>query len=442
MDALCHRTGAVLVALIGIALSLVAVPAVAQAATVSVRVEAAGGPLVPKTDVSLPSGPVAPAGAAADQTCPGDSVIGAIHAATGGDWTGQWTSADGWSIERVGNVNIPAGSTRRWAAYVNDTYSAAAPCSRVLKEGDRLLVYPVCTTAQAQCFTGHMEIEAPATGSPGVRLGLRVWEIDTTFDGSGNGTSSRVPSVNAAVYGPDDSTTTDIFFGYATLTLTQRGPNTVSAGKGPRLADRTTVCITDGADGYCGTSPPAAVPFDPLQNCQTTGSDGLCQTIDKQPPNGHISAPVQAKKYLSKSRPRVLRGTVDSDPSEVNEVRLRLVRQSRIPGTKVVKRKVTVKRRIGGKLVRKRVVKTQRVRVRRTTCFVWNAPKSAWRRLRSCKTIPSEWFAAEGTDAWSYEFLDPLPGGRYTLDAQAVDGAGNVDGAAEVGRNRVTFTAA
>jgi hypothetical protein len=111
-----------------------------------------------------------------------------------------------------------------------------------------------------------------------------------------------------------------------------------------------------------------------------------------------------------------------------------------VTGTKLVKKKVTVKRRVHGKLVRKRVVKKVRVKVRVTACFAWNSTKSSWTRLRSCKVVPAQWFKADGDEVWSYEFLEALPGGRYTLDAQAVDGAGNVDSAPETGRNRATFT--
>jgi hypothetical protein len=295
--------------------------------------------------------------------------------------------------------------------------------------------------SSSQCFSnGPLAIAAASTTGPGGRLSVQVWETNTTFSGSG-GTSQRRGSIGASVYGPDGSTTTDQYYGLALLTFSDRGPHAITVAKPGHIPDRASVCVTDGADGFCGTSVAETNPFDPLAFCRSTGDDGLCNTIDKRPPIGYIREPVQARKYPAKSSPRFLRGTVDSDPSQVEEVRLRLVRQSRVPGTKLVTRKVTVKKRVNGKIVRKKVRKKVRVKVRRTTCFAWNTSKSSWTKLRSCKVVSEQWFKAEGAEVWSYEFLEPLPGGVYILDARAVDGAGNVESAQEAGRNRITFTA-
>jgi hypothetical protein len=425
---------------------LLALPAFAHAASVSVRIEAASAQLVPRTDVTLPTGPVTPIGAGVGQTCPGDSVIGVLNAATGGDWWGKWSAADGWSIERIKTVTVtvsdPPISGQHWVAYVNNSYVNDPPCHATVPPDATVLLYPACGTASSQCFAGEpLQISTLAIAAPGVRLGVQVWELNTSFYNA-LGTTSRGPSINATVTGPNGSATTDSYyaFGTATVTLTERGPNLVTVAKGNRVPDRATVCVTDGNDGYCGSPAPVPVPFDPYAFCQTTGDDGLCGTLDKRPPVGHINQPIQAKTYASKSSPRFLKGTVDHDPSEVAQVKLRLVRQSRVTGTKIVKKKVTVKRRVHGKLVRKRVVKKVRVKVRVTACFAWNSTKSSWTRLRSCKVVPAQWFKADGDEVWSYEFLEALPGGRYTLDAQAFDGAGNVDSAPEIGRNRATFT--
>jgi hypothetical protein len=423
---------------------LLALPAFASAATVSVRIEAAGGPLVPRTDVTLPTNPVTPIGAAAGQTCPGDSVIGVLNAATGGDWSGQWSAPDGWSIERIKTVNDPPISGRHWVAYVNNSYVNDPPCHATVAPDATVILYPSCATATSRCFSGEpLIVSAPASAGPGIRLGVQVWELTTSFDNAHVGTTARGPSVSATVSGPNGSATTDSYYanGTATVSLTERGPNLLTVAKGNRVPDRMTVCVTDGADGYCGTDLAPPVPFDPLAFCQTTGDDGLCRTVDKRPPVGQINQPVQAKTYPAKSHPRLLKGTVSHDPSEVTEVKIRLLRQSQVAGIKIVKKKVIVKRRVHGKLVRKRVVKKVRVKARRTTCFTWTVSKSSWTRLRSCKIELASWFKADGDEVWSYEFLEALPGGRYTLDARAADGAGNLDATPELGRNRVTFIA-
>jgi hypothetical protein len=368
-------------------------------------------------------------------------VVGALDAATGGDWAGQWSEQTGWSIERIKAVNEAPGAGRVWATYLNGAYLNAAPCTQAVADGDSILFFPRCTTATAQCFSGGpLRIDVPPTTGLGAPLSVQVWETTTTFNDAGIGTSQLLPGVKATVFGPNGSAATDQYFGVGVLMFTEPGPAVVSASRAGRVPDRAEVCVTDGTDGFCGTSVSPHVPFDPLAFCQTSGDDGLCNTVDKRGPTGHINTPAQAKTFAATARPRFLRGTVDSDPSQVEEVRLRLLRQSRILVTKVVTRKVTVKRRVNGKIVTKRVRRKMRVRVRQTTCYLWNAPKSDWRRLKSCKVVPNEWFKADGAEVWSYEFLQALPGGRYTLDAKAVDGAGNVDGATELGRNRVTFT--
>jgi hypothetical protein len=70
----------------------------------------------------------------------------------------------------------------------------------------------------------------------------------------------------------------------------------------------------------------------------------------------------------------------------------------------------------------------------------WNVTTSTWKVLKRCDVALAPQFRAEGAEVWNYTFLNPLPGGSYTLNALATDGAGNVDVTAEQGRNVVTFT--
>jgi hypothetical protein len=296
MDALCQRTGALVAALAGIALSLAALPAIAHATSVSVRVESTGGPLVPKTNVTLPTGSVAPSNALDGQTCPGNSVIGALDTATGKDWGGgQWSNQVGWNVERVKNVTNLAASGRHWVVYLNRAYLNDPPCQKTLSDGDSLLFFSQCDTATTLCFSkGPLTLLAPATIGPGAPIGIQVWETNTTFDNQGIGSSQTVPSVNTPVIGPDGSTTTDQYYGNASLKILNKGESVISTNKPGRVPDRATVCVTDGADGYCGTTVPDPTPFDPLAFCKTTGSDGLCGSPDRIPPVGHISQPIQA----------------------------------------------------------------------------------------------------------------------------------------------------
>jgi hypothetical protein len=134
-----------------------------------------------------------------------------------------------------------------------------------------------------------------------------------------------------------------------------------------------------------------------------------------------------------------LKGTVDFDPSQTDEVTLRLMRQATVTRYKIKKRRVTVTRTVRGKKVRKHVVKRIRRPYKTPACFTWSVSTSTWKLLKKCDAATATPFKADGADIWSFEFLTALPAGNYTLDALAKDGAGNVDNVPELGRNRITF---
>jgi hypothetical protein len=100
---------------------------------------------------------------------------------------------------------------------------------------------------------------------------------------------------------------------------------------------------------------------------------------------------------------------------------------------------VWVKKKIHGKVVRKRVTKRRAIRTKKSVCYGWNEAGGSWKTLKKCDATTAPLFRADGAEEWSYSFLNRLPVGKYTLDALAQDGAGNVDTVREQGRNRVKF---
>jgi hypothetical protein len=430
-----------------VSLALLAVPTLAHADAVSLRIEAANGPLVPQASVTLPSSPVAPGGAPDGETCAGNSVVGAIDTGTNGDWSGTWSAGSGWSVDTINGIDESAATGRRWAILVNDTYLNDPPCKRILSNAETVLIYPMCGTSQTACFSkGALEIGTalPALAFLDSSYRLQAWEITTTFN-SGIGASQRLPSIAALFSWPGGSAyttnlATDQISGTAILSFHQAGDNPVTLSKFGYAPDRTTTCVSNGADGYCGTTSPAPVPFDPSAFCTTTGNDGYCGTPDNVPPVSHIDSPQQAHVFPKNAHPNKLKGTVGFDPSQTDHVDLRLMRQVTITVKKVVgKRKVWVTKKVHGKKVRRRVTKIKTRRVKKTVCYGWNATVTDWRTLKKCDATTAKPFRADGAEVWSYEFLERLPAGAYTFDALAQDGAGNVDSTLEVGRNRVTF---
>jgi hypothetical protein len=417
-----------------------ALPSVATANSVSVRIETLSGNLLPLTTVTLPSGPVAPAGAPDGETCPGNSVVGAIDAATNGDWSGTWSDTTGWSVDRIKTVDNTSSLARKWVVFLNEAYLNDPFCQKTLNDRDSLIIYPRCIAlSTSQCFTGFpLVMLGPEIAGPGSPIGVHVRQLDTTFVGD-TGYTQAVPSLMTPVFGPEGSTTTDRYFGDASLGILAKGPATIVAQRAGYVPDRLSLCITDGGDGYCGTEVAPQVPFDPLAFCKTTGADGYCGSPDQVAPVGHISAPVQQHTYPKADRPRFLRGTVDFDPSQITEVKLRLLRQTTVKRYRIVKKRVTVKQKVKGKTVRKKVVAKIRKPYNAKVCLYWRTASSTWTVLKKCDIATVPLFTADGFDVWSFEFLEAMPPGNYTMDAQAVDGAGNVDATPEDGRNRVTF---
>lgn len=437
------------------AVAFCAVPAAAQADFVTVRIEAKSGTLVPRTAVTLPATAVAPGGKDAQGTCAGNSVIGALQAATGGDWDGTWSSdGTGWSIDTIKGITAKPGDTqpRKWLVLVDGVLvntslapSASSPCTTILQNQDTVTIYPGCVGATTSgCFTtGPLDITAPATAGPGANINVLVYETNLVMplDANGNGTVQRKPSLAATVSGPNGSALTDSIYGtgVGVLFVSDRGPNVVAAAKGGHVPDHVSTCVTDGADGFCGTTVPTPVAFDPYAFCKTTGNDGYCNSPDQIAPVGHIGTPFQAQAFSSGGGPASFSGTVDFDPSQTDFVNLRLMRKRTVKVTKYRTKKVWTTKKVHGKKVRKRVKKRVAYKVKKTVCSSWSDANSDYKTLKKCDPSTAAKFKAAGAEAWSYDFTSALPSGAYTLDALAVDGAGNVDSVAELGRNRVTF---
>jgi hypothetical protein len=434
------------VACVALAVVFFALPASAMATGVTVRIEGRTGLLFPLAPVTLPTTPVAPLGKDATGTCAANSVVGAVDAATNHTWDGTWSDPTGWSLDKIdGAAPAPAG---QWMVLVDDEVINDSPCQHVLSDNDRVLVYPQClsgTVNLATCFgNGPLELFVPALAGVGAPINVMVRQIDIVHNVDGTWSGAPDPSGGATVIGPDNSATSEtatITPGHAVLTIAEKGPSTITAVKNNRPADLATTCVTDGGDGYCGTTIAPENPFDPLKFCQTTGSDGYCGSPDKVAPVGHIGTPTQGQAF--KKGPTKFAGTVDFDPSQTDHVDLRLTRQIMVTVKIYKKRKVFVTKKIHGKKVRKRVTKRVVARkVKRPRCYGWSDSLGDFKTLKKCNPATAPTFRADGAEVWSYSFLRPVDPGAYTLDVIAVDGAGNQDSVPELGRNRVTFTVA
>jgi hypothetical protein len=186
--------------------------------------------------------------------------------------------------------------------------------------------------------------------------------------------------------------------GVARFTPGERGATDVRATKDgfvPTATER--VCVTDGADGFCGTGKPGEQVVAPP--CETNGADGRCGTRDKTAPTGRVLGIADGAVFKRRRAPRELRGTVDADTSGIRWVKLRLVRRSD------------------------------------GDCWGLSRRRDTLIRINCDKPF---WIDAGDRQEWSYLLDRRLPRGRYRLDVRAWDTKLNRD-VLEAGRNSVSF---
>jgi hypothetical protein len=380
--------------LAAVVLALSAVPA--EAATVTVRVEGATQTLVPRTTVTTPASTPTKDGNPA-HTCAGATVAGALEVGTAGNWAGTWS--DGFMdylVSAIGGENPSAADSNNfWSLWVNNKEAQQGVCQTTVQQGDEVLFFVArCEfngTACANDPVVPLGLTVPTQAAPGAPFAVRV--VEYASDGTPSPASGATVSAGAA----SATTAAD---GTATLTVPARGPVQLRATKAGRARSATeSVCVTDGSDGACGTSTPALPAA-----CATTGDDGNCGTKDRRAPRGKILSIREGQRFKKGQGPRGLSGSVTADPSGIGDIRLRLTRNDR------------------------------------THCSTYDARRERFAAMKRCGAKRGTWFSVGDREQWSYLLPSRLGRGRYVLDLQARDRAGNVDTQLQRTRTRVVFT--
>ncbi|HMI68849.1 MAG TPA: hypothetical protein VK510_02565, partial [Solirubrobacteraceae bacterium] len=120
-------------------------------------------------------------------------------------------------------------------------------------------------------------------------------------------------------------------------------------------------------------------------------------------PRAKIASIVEGQRFGKGKGPRTLSGTVAGDPSGIAGVRLRLTRNDH------------------------------------GRCQTFNGRSERMVALKRCGAKHGKWFSAGDRERWSYLLPARLGSGRYVLDVQARDRAGNVDTLLQRTRTRVVF---
>jgi hypothetical protein len=358
---------------------------------VTVRVEGAADTLIARTALTTTTATVNKDGMAGHD-CTGTSAAGALEQATAGDWSGPWFDGFGYSVDTIrGEKHAFGGDPDFWGFFVNDVLASTGICGTELQTGDSVLLAPI---AESGTSFGVLSVTGvPTTARPGQPFAVKVNR--TTSDFNGGVTRDAVAGATVTAGGASVTTAAD---GTAQLVLTARGPTGVRASHSGDIRSATEpVCITDGSDGACGTT--ASAP----STCQTTGDDGNCGTIDRRPPRGKILSIREGQRFGKGKGPRALSGIVTPDPSGIGDVRLRLTRNDH------------------------------------SHCQTFDGRREKLVKLKRCGAKHGKWFSVGDREQWSYLLPARLGPGRYVLDLQVRDKAGNVDTLLQRTRTRVVF---
>jgi hypothetical protein len=364
----------------------------AAPATVSVRVEGVNQTLLPPTTVTTNGTPVEKDGNPA-HTCSGASAAGALEQATSGNWSGEWFSGIGYSVETIlGETHAfepGAPANYFWTYWLDNKESSSGICEGELSSGDSVLFFPACysETEPSSCpaAPNPLGIAAPSVVEAGASFTVTV----TSY---ANASGAASPAVGATVSGGGGEATTNSA-GQATLALTSTGNVLLRVNAANAVRTEANVCVHKGNDGNCGTTsasgasapstsaivaaPPYSGPFAVVAKATNVVE-------------GHVYSPTKA--------PRVLSGTVASH-TQVSSVEMRLRRSYR------------------------------------GRCYAYDGKSERFARTR-CGN--GSFFKVSSTPSFSYLLPGALAPGRYVLDLEATDAAGHRSTLAR-GTSRIVF---
>jgi hypothetical protein len=361
--------------------ALVSSAAAAGPATVTVRVEGLNATLLSPTQVTTTTAPVVKDSNPAD-ACPGTSATGALELATGGNWGGTWFGGAveggkfvglGYAIETIEGEShlfeeVPADYF--WSFWLNHVEQEVGACEVEPETGAEVLFVPSCFGPGCPPTQLPLGIEAPASAQVGESVSVKVSRY------SPSGAASPAQGATILQGGTQTLTGAD---GRAQLSFAHPGAIALQVSAADSIRTETTVCVHNANDGTCGSSAPggagavagireAAAPY--------KGPFALVASL-KGLIDGHV--------YGRHDAPRVLNGSVLAH-SAVASVSLELRRQYK------------------------------------GRCYAYEGTRERFMRAH-CGV--GSLFKVSSSSSFSYLLPAALAPGRYVLDVQASDQAGN-----------------
>lgn len=356
---------------------------------VSVRVEGLNQTLLAPTQVETTTAPMTKDGNPA-HACPGTSALAALNTATGGNWSGPWNSEyhqyEILSIEGETHLFEPESKANYyWSFWLDERESSIGACEAEAQPGDRVLFFPACYGEACPPSQLPLGVEAP----PGASVGEPVHVTVKRYGATGE----AAPEPGATVTGASTPATTESAGG-ASVSFAAPGTYTLVATAPESVRAETTICVHEAGDGRCGTTAAS----------RGAGSTPNTSTAPPPPYTGPfalvagVSGLIDGHVYPRRAAPRLLSGTIHAH-SAVTSVSLKLRRSHR------------------------------------GRCFAYEGASERFHRAR-CGS--GSFFHVAGGAAFSYLLPAPLSPGRYVLDVQAGDVAGNHLALAR-GSSRIVF---
>ncbi len=371
-------------------------------ATVTVRVEGLNETKVPPTQVTTTDTTVIEPAEPTEHACPGTSALGALQLATGGDWSGPWSSEySQYEVFSIEGEDLPFESSSEanyyWDFWLNDKESHVGACEAELEHGDEVLFFPGCFGGKCPPEPTPLGIEAPEIADVAEPVNVIVKQY--------NNEGEPAPAVGATVTGGAVPATTNSQ-GHATVTFASAGSfllHVTGSPTGPAsVRTEARLCVHNGNDGTCGTKAPGIVVSSPIPVPQlpvTAPYVGPYAVV------ADVTGLMEHHHYHGGSAPRLLTGTVTA-PTAIKNVRVRLTR--------------TASGADGAQ-----------------HCSYYDGSDDRFHAM-PCGAGHGQFFAVGDSAKFSYLLPAPLPRGRYVMDVEASDLAGSTSKLAR-GSSRVVF---
>ena len=210
-----------------------AAPAFAGAQTkASFRVEGASKTLLPAKSVTVPTGGSITKGGTPKGACPANSAAGVFNVATGGNWSGTYSSGLGILVTKILGESAVFSKGHYWEFFVNNHAASVGICDQKAKVSDQLLFASVPAKGAAEF---PIVISAPAKATAGTSFQVKASYYPTK-------SNTAKPLAGVSFTGVTGKTNAK---GVATVTATKAGKlSLVGSKSGEIRSAATTVSVS------------------------------------------------------------------------------------------------------------------------------------------------------------------------------------------------------